>query len=112
MAMQKRMFIKEGVNIKEFAKTAKACKEFTPDRQKEMYLWVVALKLEKLIAPGIKRRRIRKKHIKKVIQEYREDLTCSMLDMMELKWVDIPENVTPEDERRSFEAFQKIVEEA
>jgi len=107
MVMQKRWCIRKDVDIKDFAIAAKLCKEFTPERQKEMLKLITILKLEKFMAPGIKRRRIRKKHLKKTIQDHKEKLAFDMLDMMEPKWIDINTS-KEEDRKKSKEAFEAI----
>jgi len=113
MVMRKRWFIREDTDIKEFAKAALACKEFTPEKQKDLIKLITICKLEKFIAPGVKRRRIRKKHIKKTIQDHKEELAFSMLDMMEERLVDI--TIDKEQDRKNskeaFEALIKIAEE-
>lgn len=108
MAMQKRMFIRDGVDLKEFAKTAKASKEFTLERQNELVKFVMDSKLDKVMISGVKNRRIRKKRLKKEMTYMKEYLTFRMLDMMEFKWVDVPEDVTDEDDR-AFEALERMI---
>jgi len=109
--MRKRWFIRKDVDIKEFAKAAKACKEFSPDKQKSLLKLIKVCKLEKFIAPGIKKRRIRKKHIKRIVQDHKEELTFRMLDMMEERWADVPEGITRQDGIDAFEAIMKLAEE-
>jgi len=95
--MVKRWFIREDTDIKEFAKALKACKDFTPIEQKRLFKFIMGSNLEKRVMPGIKRRRVRKKRIKKEIDNIKIDLYYIMLDMLEEKWKDIPEGISRQD---------------
>ncbi len=108
MVMKKRWMIRKETDIKEFAKACKACKDFTPEKQKEMVKFIFALKLDRFIATGVKRKLARKKVIKREIALYKEDLAFRMLDMMEEKWVDMSEEDLKHDWEKSKAAFDAI----
>ena len=112
MVMQKRWFIREGTDIKKFAKAMKACKDFTPQRQKEMLKLIFACKLDRFIAAGVKKKLARKKVVKKELALHKEDLAFQMLDMMEEKWVDITINKEQdrENSKKAFEAIERIAD--
>lgn len=109
MVMQKRWFIRKDVDIKEFAKAAKACKDFTPKRQKEMLKLIFILKLDKLMASGAKKKRTRKKIIKNELENHKEHLAFRMLDMMEEKWVDVSLS-KEQDWKKSKQSFDALIE--
>jgi len=94
MVTQKRWFLKKETNLDKFIQVAKSCKEFNLDAQKKMLKFIMESKLDKVIIPGVKRRRIRKKYLKKEIKNLKLNLTYQMLNMMEEKWIDFPKDMS------------------
>lgn len=113
MVMRERWFIREGTDIKEFAKALKACKEFTPEKQRLLLRMIMDCKLDKIVSPGVKKRRVRKKIIKKEIEQMKEDLAFRMLDMMERKTIDIPKEEVDcrVKQKEAFDALIKYADE-
>ena len=111
MVMQKRWFIRKETDLKEFGKALKACKEFNPKKQKDLLKMIMNLKLDKMVIPGVKKRRIRKKHLKKAIENMKSDLTFKMLNMMIEEVRDVPEHITRQDGIDAFDAVIKFSEE-
>jgi len=110
MVLQKRWFIKDGTDIKEFGRALKACKEFTPEYQKNMVKIIMDMKLDRLVITGVKKRRIRKKLLKKEVEGMKKDCTWRLLDMMVEEWRDVPENTTREDGINALNAIIGLTE--
>jgi len=91
MVMAKRWFIREDIDQKKFAQAIKKNKDFTLERQKDILKFVFAIKLDKFMAPGVKRKRIRKKHVKRDIALAKRDLEYRVLDMLIYEWREIPD---------------------
>lgn len=89
MVKGKRWFLREDTDVKQFAIAVKLNREFTAERQKEMLKMIMKLKFDKLIITGVKKRRIRKKKLKKEIEDYKTYLSYRVLDMMECREVDV-----------------------
>lgn len=103
----KRWFIRKDVDPNKFVQAIKLNKYFTPKHMRQLVKFIFELGVDRMICPGVKKRRRRKKIIKQEVKYFKEDLQFQILDMMEEKLVEAP---NPQEDEECKQAFRDLIE--